>query len=78
MKRILITLAALVFGLLGLGMSLCGGGFLLTAIIEDYRQKTSAVSSIAAIAVPALVVGVVLTVVCFKALMKQSKDDPPP
>lgn len=78
MKRVVIIVAALVFGLIGLGMSLCGGGFLLVALIEDFQRKSTEVSGIAAIAVPALLIGIALTVVCFRALLKRAKNDPPP
>ena len=78
MKRTLIILAALTFGLIGLGMSLCGGGFLLVALTEDFQRKSTEVSGVAVIAVPALLIGIALTVVCFRALLKQSQNDPPP
>ena len=78
MKRVVIIVAALVFGLIGLGMSLCGGGFLLVALIEDFQRKSTEVSGVAVIAVPALLIGIALTVVCFRALLKQSQNDPPP
>jgi hypothetical protein len=78
LKRVVIIVAALVFGLIGLGMSLCGGGFLFAALMEDFHRKSTEVSGIAVIAVPALLIGIALTVVCFRALLKQSQNDPPP
>lgn len=78
MKRILIILAALIFGLIGLGMSLCGGGFLFATLMDSSQRKTSEYVGIAYIAVPALLIGIALTVICFRALLKQSQNDPPP
>ncbi len=77
MKRALITLIALFFGLIGLGMSLCGGGFLFASLMDSTRRRTSELMGIAPIALPSLLIGIALTVVCFGALLKQSQNDPP-
>jgi len=76
LKRALTIMAALVFGLIGLGMSLCGGGFLFAALTDAIQRRTSEFSGIAVIALPCTMIGVALTVVCFRALLKQSRDDP--
>jgi hypothetical protein len=77
LKRILIILAALIFGLIGLGMSLCGGGFLVAGLLDSIQRKSTENMGFVAMALPALLIGIGLTVVCFKALLKQSDDRPP-
>lgn len=77
MKRIVIIIAALFFGLVGLGMSLCGGGFLLAALKEDLQRKSNEVSGIAAIALPSLLIGIGVVWICWRILLKHSDGDPP-
>ena len=77
MKRMVIIIAALFFGLVGLGMSLCGGGFLLATLMDAAQHGSSEFTGIAAIALPALLIGIGVAWVCLRILMKHSKDDPP-
>ena len=74
MKRILIILAALFFGLIGLGMSLCGGGFLFAALTDAIQRRSSEYMGYAYIALPALLIGIGITWLCLRILLQESRD----
>lgn len=74
MKRVLITLAALLFGLIGLGMSLCGGGVLVIGIVNAVRTQSTGLVGIIGIAVPSIVLGVAIVVGCVNLIKKADED----
>jgi hypothetical protein len=78
LKRVVIIVAALVFGLIGLGMSLCGGGFLFSVLFGIIKSGRQDYAGFLVIALPALLIGIALTVVCFRALLKQAENHTPP
>ena len=53
--RALIVFGALLLGLIGLFMSLCGGGFVIGALLNFHDRSSG---SIAAIAIPCALIGV--------------------
>ena len=55
--RALIVFGALLLGIVGLLMSLCGGGFLLASLIQLNLQM---LESVGIIALPALAIGIFL------------------
>lgn len=65
MIRVLLILAALVLGLVGLFMSICGGGFLLTSLVALFKGGPGAAGavSIAMMAIPFILGGVLLVIV---------------
>jgi hypothetical protein len=67
--RLLSIVAALLLGLIGLLMSLCGGGFTLMAV---FNGNTSALGALA-ISLPSLGVGVSLILAATK--IKKRADD---
>ena len=74
MKRVLVTLAALLFGLIGLGMSLCGGGVLVIGIVNAVRTQSTGLVGIIGIAVPFIVLGVAIVVGCVNLIKKADED----
>lgn len=70
--RALIVVGALLLGLIGLFMSLCGGGFALGALF-NFRDPSS--GSIATIAIPCAVVGVVLVVASIRLVRQAAARD---
>jgi hypothetical protein len=54
MMRVLVVVGALLLGLIGLGMSLCGGGLMMIATSSPGTE----LGSVLAIAVPCLLVGI--------------------
>ena len=57
--RVLTILAALVLGLIGLFMSVCGGGFMLTALFNVFKAgDLGGIGFIAVIAIPSAIFGV--------------------
>jgi hypothetical protein len=74
--RVLITLGALLLGLVGLFMSLCGGGLLLGGIIDAVRTRSSNLTSILLITIPFTLMGIGIIVASVKILQNQSKKDP--
>jgi hypothetical protein len=74
MTRVLIVLAALVLGLVGLLMSVCGGGVMLITISSPGGE----LGSILAIAVPSLLFGILFVwlsvVILRKKLAGRDRD----
>jgi choline-glycine betaine transporter len=69
MLRVLTVLGALLLGLIGLAMSLCGGGFLLSSGIAPFNL------GMVLITVPCIVVGIALLWGAAK-LLKQASGEP--
>lgn len=62
--KILAFIVMLLLGLVGLAMSVCGGGFLFSALLSGGGDAVA----VAGIAVPTLVVGAVLAWVSWRVL----------
>lgn len=71
--RVLLILIALLLGLIGLFMSLCGGGIAFVALIEGTNRGFG---SFALIAIPCAIVGVMLIVASVSLVRRaMNRDD---
>jgi hypothetical protein len=68
--RIVIVFAALLLGLIGLAMSLCGGGVLLVGLLNLHALGAGDIQSGLIITIPCLVLGIVIMWVAIRALKK--------
>jgi hypothetical protein len=68
--RVLLILIALLLGLIGLFMSVCGGGFAFTALFRGFTP------ALALIAIPCAIVGVMLIVASVSLVRRaMNRDD---
>jgi len=79
-RRTLVIVGALLLGLLGLFMSLCGGGF----TVMGFGLGEEGSSGVLALAVPSLLLGLGLIWLCVRILRRvppepdQNPEPPPP
>ena len=73
--RVLTILAALLLGLIGLFMSVCGGGFMLTALFT--ARDLGGIGFIAVIAIPSAIFGVGLIGASIRLVRRAAPPEEP-
>lgn len=68
--RIVMVIVALVTGLIGLAMSLCGGGVLLVGLLNLHALGAGDIQTGLIITVPCLVLGIIAIWTAVKVLKK--------